>query len=190
MKRLILFLSVLVIIIGCQTDYQKMKQRELASGVRQDSLFLGLKFGMTKREFFAHCWELNAQKLVIHGGKNQTVEYNLKELEHPAKMNFYPNFHEGKIYEMPVSFTYTGWSPWNKHLSSDSLLIDVVDLMENWYDPGFLRLEHPKKGIAYTKVDGNRRIILFAENERVVKAIITDLVIDEQLKKEQQKGGL
>ena len=42
--------------------------------VGNDSLFLGLKFGITMDEFFEQCRKLNKQGLVQEGSKNMSVE--------------------------------------------------------------------------------------------------------------------
>lgn len=173
--------------LGCnrQSEYHKMVGRELASGAVYDSLFLGLKFGMTSKEFYAHCWKLNKDGLVKQGPQNMTVEYKIKELEHAATMNFYPDFYQDKIYEMPVTFAYESWAPWNKSLFADSLQLDVVKLYEKWYGNGFIKIENSEKGPAYVKVDGNRRISIFkSNNDREVNVLYTDLKIDEQLQAE------
>jgi hypothetical protein len=158
-----------------------MLQRELASGIREDSLFMGIKLGMTDQEFYTHCWELNRQGLVRQGSSNTTVMYNvLEELDHPATMDFYPEFLEGKIVEMPVRFCYHGWAPWNKTLSSDSLQLDVLEWYSETYGEDFIAVEHPDHGMAYTKIDGNRRITIFREDEVYVWAIFTDMLAEKE----------
>ena len=56
-----LTIVVCVLLIGCQSDNDlvALAKREHASGVILDSLFLGLKFGMEKQEFFDHCRKIN-----------------------------------------------------------------------------------------------------------------------------------
>ncbi len=167
---------------GCKSEYRNMIEEGLASGIRADNLFLGIRMGMTNKEFFAHCWELNKQQLIKQGNSNTSVEYDMRELKQPALMNFYPTFHEGKIHEMPVTFHYKAWAPWNKDLWADSLVQDVRVLMEGWYGGNpFVRFEHKGKGYRYVKVDGNRRIILWPEDDQYVKALYTDLTMEEAL---------
>jgi hypothetical protein len=90
-------------------------------------------------------------------------------------MNFYPTFTEGKITEMPVRFKYNGWAPWNKKLSSDSLQLDVLNWYIIMYGDGFMEVEHPTRGKAYVKLDGNRRITLFKSDDMHVWAVYTDM---------------
>merc|ERR1711916_69005 len=108
-----------------------------------DSLFLDISFGMTKKEFYSHCWEMNKKRLVTWGNNNTSVLYRLEnELKSPASMNFYPEFYEGKISKMPVIYTYNGWSPWNEQLNADSLLIDVLELYKKWYGDDFMTISN------------------------------------------------
>jgi len=178
MKWMLLAVVAALIIGGCTPGkkYERRLEKELASGVRYDSLFMGISFGMTEDEFFDHCWKLNKENKVKQGTSNMSVEYAMKdELEHPATMNFYPVFEDGKIAEMPVRFIYNGWAPWNKELSASNLALDVKHWYEQIYGKGFITVAHPMKGEAYTRIDGNRRITIYNENDLHVWAIFTDM---------------
>jgi hypothetical protein len=184
MKRktnlLILILISGIAFSGCtpKAKYDRMLKRELASGVRNDSLFLGLYFGMPEKEFYMHCWRLNQKGLIKQGSSNVTVLYELKnELKYPASMDFYPRFNDGKIYEMPVRFFYQGWAPWNKELTADKLEPDVLKYCEKLYGKGFIEVVHPQRGKAFVKISGNRRITIFKEDESHVWAIFTNMLI-------------
>jgi hypothetical protein len=182
-NRIIGLFMVLVsgyVLCGCspRTRYERRLKQELASGERYDSLFMGFYFGMAEKEYYVHCWNLNKKGIIRQGENNTTVLYELKdELKFPAAMNFYPRFMQGKIYEMPVRLTYKGWAPWNKTLSSENLEIDVLNWYEKIYGKGFIEVKHPDRGAAFVKVDGNRRITIFIENELNVWAIFTDLTV-------------
>lgn len=171
-----------VIIIGCtpRSKYERRLKKELESGVRQDSLFLGLKFGMTQLDFYTHCWKLNRQGLIKQSASNTSVEYQMEDkLDHPATMNFYPKFHQGKIYEMPVQFVYDGWAPWNEELSAERLQKDVLEWLNDAYGNHYIKVEHPVHGTAYVKIDGNRRITVFTEDESHVWVLFKDMTVDE-----------
>lgn len=178
---LIILIPAAIMNTACQekTPYQAMVASELSRNERVDSLFLGIKLGMTRKEFYDHCWQLNKQQLVMQAPNNQAVHYDLPaELNSPAYLRFYPLFHEDKIYEMPVSFTYSGWAPWNKALWSDSLLTDVKSLYEKWYGDGFMTVHDQSGKKIYIKVDGNRQISLYKLDDQVVQAVFTDLTVD------------
>ena len=187
MKTKVLWLMPIVISVcilsGCtpKAKYDRMLRQGLASGVRNDSLFLGLYLGMPQKEFYTHCWKLNQKGLIRQGTRNMTVEYQLRnEFRHPATMDFYPGFVQGKIYEMPVRYFYAGWAPWNKSLSADSLQVDVLNYFEKTYGSGFIEVKHPKRGIAYVKVDGNRQISIFKEDDINVWAVFTDMLVKKE----------
>ena len=177
---LLMILISVSVISGCspKTKYERMLKHELASGVRYDSLFMGIYFGMPEKDFYTHCWKLNKKGLIRQGDSNTTVLYEMKdELQYPANMDFYPKFDQGKIFEMPVRYVYKGWAPWNKNLTSDKLVVDILKYYEKIYGSGFIEVKHRVRGSAYVKVNGNRRITIFKQDELHVWAIFTDLLV-------------
>lgn len=148
-----------------------------------DSLFLGIGLGMDRQAFFDYCWEQNKKKLFTHGPTNQSVEYILKEdLQRPVAMRFYPTFHDDKIFEMPVTFTYQTWAPWNRAYWADSLLVEMLPIFKKWYGDDFKKVDHPTMGVIYYKIDGKRRINLFQKDDQYVQAVFTDLKVEKKLK--------
>lgn len=179
MKWMVLTIVVALVVGGCSPGktYERRLNRELASGVRYDSLFMGISFGMTEEAFYKQCWKLNDDSLVKQGTSNMSVEYSIREeLKYPATVNFYPVFDSGKIVEMPVRFVYNGWAPWNKELSAAKLAEDVKSWYEDIYGKGFITIVHPIRGTAYTKIDGNRRITIYNEDELHAWARFTDML--------------
>lgn len=161
-----------------RSEYNRTLARELASGKRSDSLFLGLYFGMPEKEFYLHCWKLNKKGMIRQGETNTTVKYILKnELHYPAQSDFYPRFNKGLIYEMPVRYTYTGWVPWNKELSSEKLQEQVLKWYKELYGKDFIKVKHPRRGIAWVRIDGNKRITIFRQDELHVWAVFTDMKV-------------
>jgi hypothetical protein len=189
LKIIFLFLFVGTVITSCNNSgsaqYEQAVKRELASGKRVDTVFFGLYFGMTSKQFFTYCWQMSKQGVFTDGVNNQYVLYKLNnnELKHPASMNFYPDFQNDKIFRMRVLYQYDAWAPWNKQQYSDSLLQDVVHLYEKQYQKTnpFITITDKKRGTIYVKVDGNRRITIGRYNDAVVKADITDLVVERQI---------
>ena len=182
-KWMVLAAIAALIVGGCSPGkkYERRLDRELASGIRYDSLFMGLSFGMTSEEFFEHCWGLNKDSLVKQGSANMSVQYDInEEFKYPATMNFYPIFGDDRIVEMPVRFIYNGWAPWNKELAPDKLAMEVKHWYEDIYGKGFITITHPLKGEAYTKIDGNRRITIYVENDLYVWAIFTDMLHESE----------
>jgi hypothetical protein len=99
-------------------------------------------------------------------------------------MNFYPDFHNDKIYKMRATLNYDAWAPWNKNMGSDSLLVNVLNLFKTWY-PGnpFLAIKDKNRGTIYVKVDGNRRITVGKFDDIRVKVDYTDVSVEKSLVK-------
>lgn len=182
-KFLLLIASIFLLgLFSCTSTpnsaYKAREASELASGVRHDSLFLGIYLGMSNDDFYNHCWKLNKSGVIMEGAGNTTVHYKLPDFNYPASMEFYPGFDKGVISAMPVTFAYDAWSPWNKHLFADKLILEVIDLMEKWYGEGFIEIENPNPigSNAWVKVDGNRRISVYYVQDDKVKVDIVDLI--------------
>jgi hypothetical protein len=184
---------ILFMLIACSVDsdmdkYNKLVKEEMGHK-RVDSIFFGIHFGMTKRVFFTHCWEMNKKGIFTDGNDglgNMYVLYKLgKELKYPAALNFYPDFNDSSICKMRVTIQYDGWAPWNKHLYADSLLPDVLTLYKKWYSDGnsFIQINDKKKGTIYVKVDGNRRITIGKYNDMLVKVDYTDMLVEKKIQK-------
>jgi hypothetical protein len=159
-------LLLLLSVLGCskKAKYENMVKRGIESGLRHDTIFLGIYLGMSSQDFYTHCWELNKQGLIRQGSGNASVLYELKsEFKAEVAMNFYPNFYLDSIYEMPVKFQYKGWSPWTRSFSQDTLQLELLELYEQWYGHGFMEINHPERGKAFVKVDGNRRISIYKD---------------------------
>jgi len=196
----ILYISIflaLASLVACDqgSQYKRLEARELASGEHHDSLFLGLRLGMNSKDFYAHCWELNKKEIIKEGLNNSSVQYILKELKYPGRMYFYPKFWEDKMYEMPVSFVYDAWAPWNKELFADSLQVDVRRIFEDWYGEGFMEISNEQRGPAFVKMDGNRRITIWKESDQMVRASFTDVPTEKLVEahiaaaEKEQKAG-
>lgn len=177
-------LTLSLLLFSCKSEYEKMEEKELASGKAVNELFLGLELGMEKRSFYDACWQLNKEGKLNSGPSELSVEYNVElPSGHGAKMRFFPKFDQEKIYLMPVEFTYEGWAPWNEDLSAEKLREDVVKLFEEWYGPGFIEVSSEDKSqIVFVKMDGNRRIRVFKKHISVVRAEISDLPVEKKLK--------
>lgn len=169
--------TVLLAFSSCsqETTYEQVLEKELSRNVRYDSLFFGLKLGMTRSEFYNRCWELNAQGIFYQGSRNTTVLYKLMDLGSEIDMDFYPNFQNDSIVEMPVYMKYAGWAPWNKEMFGDSLQLDLIPLFEDWYGEGFFPITLADNSKGYVKIDGNRRILLTVQDDISVKALFSDM---------------
>ena len=174
-------------IVACGAMISSCGKGSASSEKKYDSLFLGIHLGMERKAFYDHCWELNRLKVFSHGPTNTSVEYKLAtELNEPVLMRFYPTFYKEKIVDMPVTFSYEAWAPWNKQFHSDALLVKILPLFKKWYGEEFKTLQHPTQGLVYYKMDGKRRINLFIRDDQFVQAVFTDLQLERERKEEEE----
>lgn len=186
-----LILIFIVVLMSCQkSKVAGLVERELASGVIYDSIFLQFKFGDTREEFFAKGWEQNKKNLIAQGPENRNIQYILTPPDSTQSrilMLFFPEFDKHmKIKKMDLQFGYLAWAPWNRQYFSDSLLFAIQDTLLNWYGGNeFLLI--PKKDEAtkdvWVKVDGNRLISLAIKNDQRIEGYIKDLKHPDNMKK-------
>jgi len=144
------------------------------------TLFFNYELGMSRQAFYDSSWALNRRGLVTHGPRNQFVQFKLlDEFPYEATMLYYPDFLDDQVTQMRVRFSYDSWAPWNQHLWADSLIFDVVDLMERWYGPEFMLQQDliPTIGIRprFVKIDANRQVTIHRATDREVLVKISDL---------------
>lgn len=167
------------IVLSCGGKFSEEQKR------KNDSLFLGFSLGMDKKAFYDRCWEFNKQGVFTHGPTNRSVEYRLPvKNSSPVTMRFYPTFIDDKIFEMPVTFTYDAWAPWNKQYHADTLLVTLLKEFKDWYGEDFQQVDHPTMGKVFVRIDGKRRINLFVKDDQFVEAVFTDLKVEKRLKQE------
>jgi len=188
MKSKELGVLILIATVMCFASCDGSLTRKAAEEKKLDSLFLGISMGMEKKAFYDYCWKMNNEKIFSHGPTNQSVEYVLKsELDRPVTMQFYPNFYEEKIYEMPVLFNYEAWAPWNREFSADSLVLKLLPVFKKWYGDDFQTLQHPVQGTVYYQMKGRRRINLFVRDDQFVQAVFTNLKVEKEIKEMQKE---
>lgn len=181
-KLTVLLLGV-ALLGACKKDYEKVKQAELATGVRNDSLFLGYHFGMSRQDFFKHSFDLNQQGLVTNGPQNITILYVIekgKNNDYPdnVQLNFYPDFADEKIYRMRMYFSYEAWAPWNKQFYAVKAIPTVKDFLSKLFGPGdYLEVGREKGPKRLMRVNGNREIAISVEDDQHVLATVTDLTV-------------
>ncbi|MFZ9236649.1 MAG: hypothetical protein ACO22X_10550 [Algoriphagus sp.] len=181
------FLILSITFLGCNSPSFNFSGND---STKADSLFLGLYLGMPQKGFFDHCTELNSQRIITQGpGGTTSVEHKIKgTYGGDVSMRFYPTFIEEKIYEMPVTYTYESWAPWNKEFSSVVLFPKILESYKSIYGDDFQIVNHPYQGKVYYRMDGKRRINLFIKDDQFVQAIFTDMEVEKRLKDEFEKS--
>jgi len=168
-------LIVVFMMANCsqEPDYDSMIQEGLNSGIENNELFLQYELGMTRDDFFKVSWEMNKEEIISGLVK---IDYEFTGLKSRAMKRFYPDFIDDRISKMPVDVHYHGWAPWNHELSSDSLVVDLVEYYELNENASFKNVYVPDLGKdAYVSVDGNKMIKIYPLTEMVVRLEIADL---------------
>lgn len=180
------FLIAILILsfIGCKETteerYRKYEKSELAKGVRQDSLFMGLYFQMPREEFRSYCFDMNIKGKFKQGGVKNSywVESKLEGMNYPSAINFYPNFKNGVISELNAAIYYDNAIFKDGKFELDSLMLDVLGLMDKWYGGEVFKIKSPffYKEDVYVKVNGNKRITIYPDpNGQMINLWYVDL---------------
>ena len=183
-KGITFFLVVMLSVACSQSQYDKVVKRELATGKEYNEMMFDMKIGLSKKEFYGKCWQLNKEKLVAQGPSNQYVRHVLDSVSpiyNPSsriEMLFFGLFDDEDLMRgMRFRFSYTAWAPWNKELQPDKLQEEIKEMMKTLY-PGndFFNLDTKinDQPIA-VKIDGNRLITVYVFDNRFVQAYIEDL---------------
>lgn len=194
-SRMLCWILVSTLLVNCgKSEYQQYVEKELATGISNDSLIFNMHMGQTRKEFYETCWELNKQQLVSQGAGNNSARF-ITDRDHTGRttprskdMLFYGIFDDNKIMRgMNMTYSYLSWSPWNESLQADSLLLHLRDEYALGY-PGNDFIEINIKEAASTalvKIDGNRQILMYPKNDKDVAVLIEDL--NYKLKKQWKK---
>lgn len=174
--------SILLISLqSCKTEYEKMVESELGSGVVHDSLIFDLKIGQTKKEFYKYCWDMNKSQKITAGSGNKYAKFVLpadSTDKHPDKINvqFFGMFDENDVMQgMEMKMGYYSWAPWLEQFDSDKLLLKIKDkMLEDYPGNDFVEIEVGEV-IALVKVDGNRQISMYPITQQEIMVKIEDL---------------
>lgn len=187
MKGLLFILVSVLFAMACQpkSEYEKIKETELATGVQYDSLFAGLSFKMTRKEFYDYCWEMNSTGTFMNGTSSQVLYDVSKDFSRPTNLTFYPKYINDKMLEMPMEFQYKDWALWNEETKVELLIEEVREVLMKWYGGNeFIELTSVDGSTTiWVKIDGNRQIRVGRANISTAKVDITNLTVAEEIKK-------
>jgi hypothetical protein len=169
------FLIVTLFLQGCNSEmnYESLVEKELSSGVQNDSLFLGYHFGMEREEFRNESWKMNQQGIMTGF---VDIYYEFDDLKSTATMEFYPTFTNDKISRIPVRVSYNSWSPWNEEYWTAELQKDLIEYYSEDYDIEFNEIYVPEiEKTAFVNIEGNREIRIYPVSESQVMVDFIDL---------------
>lgn len=167
----IICLGVFIVVLGCnrsnEAKYKLFEKKELAKEIREDSLFKGLYLKMPFKDFRNYSFDMNVQGHFKQGGQKSPiwVQCELDEMTYPATLTFYPQFKNDSINEMNAAIYYENAKFKDGIFEKDSLLLDVLNLMDKWYGGEIFKIKSPifYKEDVYAKVTGNRRITVYPD---------------------------
>lgn len=183
--RCFFFCFQVFILFSCsRSEYEDREAIELGRGVRRDSIFHSIHFGMSSQDYRNHCAAMNRKGVFSEGPANSAVEFDLYGLPYPSKCFFTPSFKDNKIYQISALIQYDSWAPWNRRLFSDSLQQDLVKMIKSQYKrEDFLIVPKPNtksNESAYVLLDANQRITILIENDAKVRMIFRDITIKDK----------
>jgi len=97
-------------------------------------------------------------------------------LKSTARLEFFPEFEDGVISEMPVSASYISWSPWNEQYNADELLRDMKTYYEDLYSTSFSEILVPDiEQTIWVSIEGNREIRMYKQSVNTIQINFIDL---------------
>ena len=178
-----LFIIVLISFFSCKSEYDQYVKRELSTDIENTKLIFDLELGMTRKQFYDICWQLNKDKVVSQGPKNQYAMYSIEpgtiEIEkNEIEMLFYGIFDEALIMRgLDFQFSYPKWAIWNDDFHSDELMKSLQQYFLDVF-PGNDFIEVPlgkEDYFSYVKIDGNRQILMYPKDTKDVVVKVEDL---------------
>ena len=143
-------------------------EEELASGVQKDTLILGFKFGMSKRDVYRHSKRLYSKKKMFkvkNKRGNMEYVYNLRLPKSGKLTTYFEGFYyKNRLYK-------TECLP---KIPKDLDMADVLEETLTFYEQKYGRYDFklPVEGVdgchEYLWIEGNRRIELYCNDRRLV----------------------
>lgn len=163
---LLVFATGVVCFISCnkKQSYKDIVAFEMDRGVKYDSLFNGLYFGMPMDDFYQHSFVMNQKGIFFQNNFNvEVIIYYDDVFSSPVDFVFFPEGSNHTIQKIKGTYVFRKWSPFTKQYNSGTLLEEVKEKLQEFYGGReFIKIKHPQKHwpYAYAKIDGNRKIIL------------------------------
>ncbi|WP_258100813.1 hypothetical protein [Marinoscillum pacificum] len=184
----ILILTIAVMTFSCNLEQQKQAkanaafelkvEQEINSGIRNDTIFLGYRFGMSEKEFISWTKKLIRDKK-LYENENRQVAYKMTLDDNnflaTAEAVFSPEYFEGKLYKLNISVEPTD------HTVIALTQIQLVKIFSDKY--GFY--DHTENSVIddskdYIWIDGNRQIEII-KGFSDARIFYTDLTAERSL---------
>jgi len=198
MRKIFNIILAFTICISCneqkakekEVDFENRIETEINSGIRNDTIFVGYVFGMSKREFAQKTKDLQKEgKLFVN--ESNTLAYKMTIAENDfgkdLEATYSPEFYNEKLFELGVSVKST------KYSTPELTQLQLVNLFTGKYGS----YDHKEKSVLddydnYIWIDGNRHIKI-AAGFNDARIFYTDLLAKREFengKEIQQKSEL
>lgn len=174
---------MVLLLISCQSEYDKLVKTELEKEGRYKKLLFDFEFNQTRQKFYDQCWQMNKDTIISQGPKNQYAMYiiepgSLEDQRDKIEMLFYGIFDDDKIMRgMDIRYSYPNWSAWSEEFHSNKL----IPVLKKYYlekFPGNEFVTIPLKKFetnSFVKVDKNRQILIYPIDTKDIVVKIEDL---------------
>lgn len=129
---------------------------EIASGIRNDTIFLGFHLGMSESEYEQKLKQLINEKKIYVDDISDEYTYDLTaRYERVYKCTFSPDYFEGKLFQLNVNPVSTS--------TSDDMILDnlmLINLFVPKYGIAAIIVNDPNDCKNYVWVNGNRMIMI------------------------------
>lgn len=196
MKRLLPLLIIsLIVLISCD-DYKRQKkqkqidetiEKELATGIRNDTIFLGLEFGMSKNKVNNEMNKLIKEgKIYLDNDNNYRYKFDFGDntLPHHAIAGFSTFYHKNKLYKFIVVINET--EP-ESMLEVCKLTLFMTYL--NKYKNCFRQKSILDDSHILVCINGNRKIKILS-GLTDVRIIYTDLIAEKEIDTQLEKQNI
>lgn len=196
MSKFLLVTVIIVSFLSCnqakqESEKKKIEDDELAkailkaesSSIIETKTFLGFKFGMTENEVSKHISKLRKEgKVYVNKSDNFQYDFNYNGIE--IFLNFFPEFHDGKLYKM--TYPTSSWVGSSKdHIFLMAAFNDTKDGFESFINEDLMGEKY------FTNIKNN--LIVTFKNSRMIyeNAPISKLVKlkEEEIEIEKSKSS-
>ena len=146
-----------------------------SSEIQEDSLMLGIRFGMNKDQFFKHCESINSTEKIFDSATKLRIGRPIKSNGKDFMMNLYPTYLFEKINKLEFECYQQSYSKWNKTAHAENILTDIKSYFEKEFQIKMEEFNHEKHGKAYVHFKGNRRLRIFIKSEKLVGGEFLDM---------------
>jgi len=149
-----------------------------ASEIQEDSLLLGIHFGISQDSFFNYCQVLNQERKIFDSNSKLRVARRINWKKNNFQMNFYPTYISDKLHRLEFECIHEAYASWNKQYFSETIIDDIKSYFEQEFQIKMEDFDHDKFGKAFVNFTGNRRLRIYIKDQKTVGGEFLDMTIE------------